>query len=853
MRCLALYFAFILAATAAQAAEPSGAYLQDWLVLGPIALEGGPNVSDDIHLGGFQTDQLEALGGEAKAAPKDGEVVEVAGQALAWHAVSAAEDFVDLDAAVSTQDNVCAYAYTEVEIAAESLVLCALGTNDGGRMWINGEQVFDHPGGRGLKLDDDVFPVILAQGTNRVLLKVEERGNQWQFALRFLPFDVANLSPPLRLFDLDFSNTGIPTLRFRHGERVSKALIDHAELSIMSEGADEPLWTGAWNGRYRMEMPIAPKGYDELALHVAATFLDGTPYSDTLRFTVGTPVDYPLFSDGASDYVIALPEGASDDMRWAAGELCHYLKESGAPELPIVDTPTFAPHAIALVPAGQEVPMVKAGALSPQAFAVANLGPVILFRGGDDAGLIYGVMTFLEKEFGVRWYTPEVTVAPSHASYTFRRLRMESAPDVRVRNDFYFEAFNPIWAAHNRCNGAMGYREQPGGVEAYWSVHTFFPMMPPSEFFESHPEYYSLIDGQRRWEHAQLCLTNPDVLDIITERLLKAMRAEPQNLIYSVSQNDWRNPCQCDACQAIVEREGSEAGPVVWFVNQVAERVEQEFPDKFVGTLAYQYTRKPPKTIQPRENVVIRLCSIECCFAHHFGECERNAEFLQDLQGWAAIAPHLYIWDYVVNFSHYVMPYPNFPVLGPNIAYFRDNKAIGIMEQAAYQCRGGEFAELRMWVIAKLLWDPEADLDALVDDFMYGYYGRAGQHVRAYYDLLHAQVTPETHIGLGLQPNDGLFSDAFVFEAERIFAAAKKVADNVDVLHRVEMAELPVLYLKCRRQPEQSVIDGSYDRFCVVAEREQVTHYAESGGPHREAFHAQMNSIRERLSGQKSD
>src|SRR5690606_9364691 len=135
--------------------------------------------------------------------------------------------------------------------------------------------------------------------------------------------------------------------------------------------------------------------------------------------------------------------------------------------------------------------------------------------------------------------------------------------------------------------------------------------------------------------------------------------------IYSVSQNDWHKPCQCDNCQSIALYEESESGPVIWFVNQIADAVKDEFPDKFIGTLAYQYTRKPCKTLRPRENVVIRLCSIECCFAHDFLSCPQNQDFVEDAKGWAAIAPHLYVWDYVVNFSHYIMPNPNFPVLQP--------------------------------------------------------------------------------------------------------------------------------------------------------------------------------------------
>jgi hypothetical protein len=121
------------------------------------------------------------------------------------------------------------------------------------------------------------------------------------------------------------------------------------------------------------------------------------------------------------------------------------------------------------------------------------------------------------------------------------------------------------------------------------------------------------------------------------------MHDSPEYLIYDVSQNDWRNPCQCEKCQAIVQKEGSESGLIIWFVNQVAEAVEKEFPDKFIGTLAYQYTRTPPKYIRPRNNVVVRLCSIECCFAHDFKTCPENKSFLDDLQKWATLAPHLYI------------------------------------------------------------------------------------------------------------------------------------------------------------------------------------------------------------------
>jgi len=369
----------------------------------------------------------------------------------------------------------------------------------------------------------------------------------------------------------------------------------------------------------------------------------------------GTQNEYVLFSDMKTSYRIALDAKASDSEKWAALELQHWLNEIGGVYFPIqsLDQPYKGPQIIL----GYNDTVKKiTGEVAPleldESFRYYNSGDDIIIYGGKQRGTMYGVMSFLENELGVRWYTPSVTLTPKRNEITFRSFNHTESPGIRVRNDFYFEAFDPVWAARNKMNGRMGYVQQPGGIEAYWAVHTFYPLMPPDEFYDKHPEYYSLIDGKRTYDHAQLCLNNPDVLKILTERVKKQMRESPEYLIYDVSQNDWHNPCQCDKCQAIVKKEGAESGIIVWFVNQVAKAVEKEFPDKFIGTLAYQYTRTPPKNIHPRDNVVVRLCPIEACVSHDLKSCQQNKSFMEDINGWSSIAPHLYIWDYVVNFQN---------------------------------------------------------------------------------------------------------------------------------------------------------------------------------------------------------
>lgn len=576
---------------------------------------------------------------------------------------------------------------------------------------------------------------------------------------------------------------------------------------------------------------------------------------------------YILASGKKSEYRIAIDKNASESEKWSANELQRWLREITGADLPVQDV-SVNHNGPQIVIGHNSIMQQKTGVPSPvpkdESFRYFTSGPDLYIYGGRQRGTMYGVMAFLENELGCRWYTPSVSLIPKRDEVAFVSYDHAESPGIRVRNNFYFEAFDPIWCARNKMNGAMGstsdtlktdekwavQRKQPGGVESYWAVHTFYPLMPPEEFFDKHPEYYSLIDNKRTYKEAQLCLTNPDVLRIVTERIKRRMHESPEYLIYDVSQNDWDNPCQCDKCQAIARREGSESGVVLWFVNQIAEAVEKEFPDKYIGTLAYKYTRRPCNTINARKNVVVRLCSIECCFSHDIKSCPRNGSFLQDLKGWALKAPNLYIWDYVVYFQHYLMPYPNIRVLQPNIRTFRQNNAIGIMEQGAYQSRGGEFAELRSYVISRLLWNPDCDVEDVIDDFMYGYYGRAGKFVRKYFDLLYSKIDTGTHMHIEahkyerLTDQDEMFSGDFIEKASSIFEEALKVADNDEILHRVELASLPVLYLKCKRTPVIARDDGTYAKFTAVVKREGITRYAEYGEETVNAFHSMVENAK---------
>ena len=120
-------------------------------------------------------------------------------------------------------------------------------------------------------------------------------------------------------------------------------------------------------------------------------------------------------------------------------------------------------------------------------------------------------------------------------------------------------------------------------------------------------------------------------------------------------------------------------------VNAVAERVEKTHPDVLVSTYAYQYTRKPPKTLRARHNVMIQLCSIECCDFHAIDDpsCPLNRVFCDDMAVWKTKADTLFIWHYNTNFQGYMLPFPNLRSIGKSVEFFEKNNGRGVFMQAA--------------------------------------------------------------------------------------------------------------------------------------------------------------------------
>ena len=536
-----------------------------------------------------------------------------------------------------------------------------------------------------------------------------------------------------------------------------------------------------------------------------------------------------LFRGGKSSYQIVVAADASSSEQTAARELQQYISQVSGVELPI--TSDLKTRVRSIVVGYNERVAALTGASKPaqedESFTYRTVGRDLLIWGGAQRGTMYGVFTFLERELGIHWLTPKCTVVPKADRWKLPSLNHSESPFIGYRYSNYFVAEGaPEWSAHTRENTKWTpVTNDYGNIEAYYGAHTMDWLVPVQEFYATHPEYFCLRDGKRYDGYGQLCLSNPEVLELCKTRLKQRMRDNPNYRIYSLSQNDNFRCCQCEKCVALEQQYGGHSGIIVWFVNQVADAVKDEFPDKYVGTFAYQYSRQPPTGIKPRENVVIRLCSIECCFAHPLDAgCPQNEAFMRDLKGWAEIAPHLFIWDYIVDYAQYMAPWPNFQVLGPNIKVFGENKAIGIFEEAQYQSEGAEFDEMKAWTVNQLLWNPEQDVDSLVSIFINGYYGQAAPRVMDFYRLCQSLVKPDVHFGIYINESHEIYSDEFTQKAFAILKEAREAAETDEIRERVDRVRMQPLYLQCMRHKEASKTDGTWQELLGLMKKYKALH-----------------------------
>jgi hypothetical protein len=466
-----------------------------------------------------------------------------------------------------------------------------------------------------------------------------------------------------------------------------------------------------------------------------------------------TEKEITLSHQSKTPYVIVIGKEAKPYEKTAAQELSSYLGKITQADFSVVvetDTPPVSP--IISVGLTQRLahafPDLEVATLKPDSTVMKTQGQNLYLVGEGTRGTLYAVHSFLEDHCGVRWWTSFEETVPFKPELTIGRLDTVYQPPFYYR-DTHSQIFTGTvvatqyqkvtkglderrrFAARCKNNGNNDIPDAWGGnltiVCSQKCYRTFEQFIGPHELYKAHPEWF-----QGAASHlTQLCLANEAMRAEFLKRAKVWVDAAPGQFVFVIMHNDNLSYCKCPKCAAFDNAEGSPAASQLRFMNFLAEELEKHRPGIQLVMDAYNYSTKPPAFTKPRDNVAILLCT-----PIRSQLVAEDPEFMAKWEAWKPMAEKILIWDYTVNFANFVSPYPNLRFLGPNIKTFAQHGAVGIFEQGNQFNSVSDCDELKSWVIAHMLWDPSLDENALIAEFVNGYYGAAAQPVMAYLDLI---------------------------------------------------------------------------------------------------------------------
>ena len=430
-------------------------------------------------------------------------------------------------------------------------------------------------------------------------------------------------------------------------------------------------------------------------------------------------------------------------------------------------------------------------------------------------GLANGIYCFLENELGCMFVRDDYSYIPRLETIWLDAEDKIDNPDFRWRRIYQYEVSHEayesetpsesIWSRRIKSNGT-GYRYDGLGNDGnrYWGkwCHSVFSYVPPEQYFDEHPEYYAEIGGVRMHTAddglpTQLCLTNDELYPIIRNNMEKMMDDYPDAIYWDFSINDSWHMCECADCTAAYEKYGSQMGAMLEIVNRLAD----EFSDKIISTLAYFYNNVVPDGMTCRENVNIVIAPIQTSQLYSASDDgnAKSAEAKRMIESWSAICDNLVVWDYTVNFHNLLLPYPNFSVQQSNLEFYKQNNVTGVFHQGSRE-QGDELACLRSYVLARQLWDIDADIEAIIDKYLVVTYGDAAPYLAEYIDIMHESVSHADNLDLYDSPEwhyfDYLSPSNLAKYDELTLAALDAVKDDPQKTQFVKEIRVNVLYAR---------------------------------------------------------
>ena len=424
-----------------------------------------------------------------------------------------------------------------------------------------------------------------------------------------------------------------------------------------------------------------------------------------------------------------VPKNAKEIETKAAHDIARYFKLISGADFPIVAEGAPAVKARPLISIGRTRLLERSASkwkhadLAAEGYAIEVLGKNVYLYGGSGRGLMHGVYSLLEEDLGCRWYSTSSIDTPRTETFSVSLVSRKFVPVLELRDPYICKMWDSNWSLRNKTNTPQA-RVPPawgGSIRYHYMGHTSGFYFPTEEYFAKHPEYYALVNGKR--QPSQLCNTNADVIRLSIEKTCQIFRDHPEVTITAIGPNDGRGFCDCPHCKKLNDENGGRAGSFFYHVNRIAEGVKKEFPNHHLISLAYLDYAKPPTKLKVDPYIIIQLCTDSHAWMYQFCFVWESEEFQKMIKAWHAAKANIYIWDYTTDYVHFLVPMANWPVVADNTRFNIKNGATGVM----YESDVNDNDEMRGWVWAKQLWNPDLDTKTLLKDFVFGYYKESAQ------------------------------------------------------------------------------------------------------------------------------
>ncbi len=517
-----------------------------------------------------------------------------------------------------------------------------------------------------------------------------------------------------------------------------------------------------------------------------------------------------IVENGETDYVIVTEENPDECILTAISELQTYIKKISGAELEHITENEFADGMKTIV-------LGISKNMDADAFTLKAESGNLYVSGGSSRGALYGVYTLLEEYFGVRWFTPTLEVVPESEDVVIdANLDRTVVPSFSIRrNDC--QGTNDAHRARTKMNVSFWNEAKAyGGALTYVLWDVTLDRLVPDSLFAEHPEYFALQpDGTRSTDH--VCLSHPDVLTVAVENGRKAiLECETDAKYIHIGQKDNMNYCHCNSCESLHEKYGTVCAPTLIFTNNFADALDDEFPDFMFTFYAYNETDRPPTDLSLRcnKNVAPVLCGLhKACRSHPLTECgamdgvenetfdmlygDPNPQVAEDFANWVKVADTTYIYDYTINFLNTAMFFSNFETMQSTMKYMHDIGITGYI----YNCGDGHYAafnELRNYLLCKLQWDVDCDVEYHMNDFLKAFYGEeAAPYIKEYIDLQTAQTKATAHaFDFDWHYQAGFCSPYTVAKSDLLFELALNSDVTEEQKFNIEVAELSWRYYK---------------------------------------------------------